>query len=145
MEYTQISKDKLLELLYEAYQAGCFGYMELKETQCEKIARQCTWQAQVPPTDKLHTESTVGLSYIYDSTPGIRIMSSEGNTLSFVDHLNHVNVMPAQQQYTITDSADMQMQQQMAQQEHIAMLIREQPEDYGQLTITIGDTSEKRM
>lgn len=48
MKNIQISKDKLLELLYEAYQAGCFGYMELKETQCNKIADQCNWVQDGP-------------------------------------------------------------------------------------------------
>lgn len=61
MKNIQISKDKLLELLYEAYQAGCFGYMELKETQCNKIADQCNW-VQDGPVGLSPSETAVGLS-----------------------------------------------------------------------------------
>lgn len=131
MEHTQISKDKLLELLYEAYQAGCFGYMELQETQCKKIVDQCKWEHEVPLRVELPpSETTITLPYTYDSTPGI---------LSFGDYVSNNHLMPAQQQQTITHDEFTRIQQQMAQQEHVAMLIREQTEDFQ--VFTLGDLS----
>jgi hypothetical protein len=120
MEYTRINKDKLLELLYEAYQAGCFGYMELKETQCEKVAAGVHWETTptmvVPPT------VTIPSLYSYDGTPG-------------ADHLP-----PQQHQTSFMSQADFEnMRQQMAQQEHIAKMIREQSEDYQ--VFSIGDVN----
>jgi len=127
MEYTRINKDKLLELLYEAYQAGCFGYMDLKETQCEKITAGLIWEKApvmfTPPSD-----STVTFPYSYEDTPGAIQMVA----LRMEDHI------PQQQQTSFMSQADYEnMRQQMVQQDHISMMIREQPEDYQ--VFSIGD------
>ena len=79
MEYVKISKDKLLELLYEAYQSGCFGYMELKETQCEKIAKECDWQVLAPVTVS-PTETTVTIPWQYIQAEAAPVTASPTET-----------------------------------------------------------------